>query len=375
MRFHLQFRTVATIVLVSFAWMSNSWAAPGSCRNLYAAKSEFAHQIVHVLRDLNNMTLDFSDVLMRQKKLGKVDVVEFNNWMQKIESKTEEYLSIANVKYEKQRKTSDFLLKVFPELGTEIQLSSYKILEASLESDHFSEMVVAAGAHGELKDLAILIDPFLFLSQPNMMGGFDSKSFQLIMTPYAMAQDALAISDTFRHELDHAFENIKMKNGEPTLSSFQGLGSVQDGPYSKNMSMDELETHLRDLKFLLQEAPIRAKMLSPELASKSIALRQNGIQRTFEIASILMKKSKYILAQFQEISQSKRTTWMTELSGSLRTTVYEMKPGEEFDSIVFRSKFIDTVSFQKAMAEQLSFAQKRIAEIESEIETLSRLTH
>jgi hypothetical protein len=77
----------------------------------------------------------------------------------------------------------------------------------------------------KLAGLKIVYDPFLFLSHPNTIGTFEPKDFQITVTPFALAQDAIGVGSTFRHEVRHVLEYIKLKNGEFTLQSFQGLSN------------------------------------------------------------------------------------------------------------------------------------------------------
>jgi hypothetical protein len=243
-----------------------------------------------------------------------------------------------------------------------------------MKGDLTAQMLDGVLQNKKLAGLKIILDPFLFLSRMNTMGGFEPKEFRLVLTQFAIAQDALGIGSTFRHEIQHAFENVKLKDGEKTLSSFQGSQRIpkENGPYTNFMSMDELETHLRDLRFLKNIAPTHDKYLGDELTAKAIELRKNQIRQKVSTIQSLISKSNFVLAQLEIVLQTKKLPFISTLEDDLRVSMYYFLKNEgDFDIVTFKSKFHEEQAFKDSMAESIEWAKKRIAEIQSEVQVLS----
>jgi hypothetical protein len=135
--------------------------------------------------------------------------------------------------------------------------------------------------------------------------------------------------------------------------------------------MDELETHLRDLRFLKNIAPTHDKYLNKDLSAKARVWRKDQLEKDVQTLQSLLLKSKFILAQFQMVIRSNAAPLVSSIEGPFRISLYRIEAGGDFDDIVFKSKFIKNIEFQSAIFEQVQWAQKRVFEIKTELQNLS----
>lgn len=103
------------------------------------------------------------------------------------------------------------------------------------------------------KGLRIVLDP-LYHYNFTSKAHFRQDLMAILMGPHEFSQEVASISSALRHEIAHAFEQMKLAEGKYTLARIE-MQSMMGNPekvYSDYFRADEVETHLLDFRTISQ---------------------------------------------------------------------------------------------------------------------------
>lgn len=117
------------------------------------------------------------------------------------------------------------------------------------------------------KGVRIVLDP-LYQHNFTSRAHFRQDLMVILMGPHEFSQDVASISSALRHEVGHAFEQMKLGEGKNTLAriEMQSMMGTPDKVYSDYFRADEVETHLLDFRIIsrLHTQKIRDEQLLKE---------------------------------------------------------------------------------------------------------------
>lgn len=228
------------------------------CENLFQKPSIYGSSFAN-FKELNNAYADLIEIL--KNKPNMIDSEILDSTITNISEHAEKYFDSNGIAFEK--------------LGGSLSIKNLKDMESytvfypiyrltgSKDGDEISRMIYGAQNYSKDKNhsLKIVFDILYQMRYLDSYGEFNPRSKALFIGPQVIFYQIAGLSSTLRHEIQHYFENIKLQNGEMTLSriSFTEPFPQEKGPYANFLSMDEIETHLRDLRTILNSDLMNAK--------------------------------------------------------------------------------------------------------------------
>lgn len=143
----------------------------------------------------------------------------------------------------------------------------------------------------------------LYLFKNDSMGHYESEGNKISIGPHVIADEIRGVSNTLRHEAQHYFEQMKIYDSQMSMAriSFSESSNKSGEPYANYFRMDELETHLRDIRMLLnvkaraEKDKILFKSLDADIVAKVKGDRPRYIEDKIQIMTILMKNSETMM--------------------------------------------------------------------------------
>jgi hypothetical protein len=176
------------------------------------------------------------------------------------------------------------------------------IVTGSLDGDATSRLFYAFGSD-QKNPATFRFIPTLTIDGRLHTAGYDPIPQTIEFGPTALTDRFLGFGDPLRHEVQHHFEEIKIRNGSFTLARFvfSNTGDPNAEMYDARLSLDELETHLRDLRHLLKISPRKNR-------TGAIAKKPKDTKDNFLILDVLREMAVADKAQTLEemIFNSKR---------------------------------------------------------------------
>ena len=147
----------------------------------------------------------------------------------------------------------------------------------------------------------------LYLFKNNSMGHYDSEGNRISIGPHVIADEIRGVSNTLRHEAQHYFEQMKIYDNQMSMAriSFSESSNKSGEPYGNYFRMDELETHLRDIRTLLnfkaraEKDKTLFKSLDADIIAKIKGDRPRYIEDKMQIMSQLMKNSETMMTHLK----------------------------------------------------------------------------
>jgi hypothetical protein len=318
---------------------------------------------VKALHEAKAEFMAFLEPKVREMKKGDlIKQSEIQVWLDKIDKASFEYLNDAGIKFKKVpalRRQVEVEAVIIPELFYEV----YKI-ESSNVATPTGRLLNGILQQQKLKDLQTIYDPFLFVWQPGVPGFYNPRGKELYFSFDAITYRMIGISDPIRHELNHALEDYKVHSGEPTLASFEfNQGKRKDHGYSNYLSLDEVESYLRDLRFLKFSASKQDKMTDDAVRLEAFKnMRKTSIQTNVKLIRMFISSAREVLSDLKtedSIASSAAEGIVTMLFMSLNNSYYsgariKLRPNENQKP-------------KDALLQRIAWAENRLLEVESEL--------
>ncbi len=324
-----------------------------------------------------------------QSSPGTITFEQFTTEVQRLETLAKTYFEKAGISYEPHEvRLAVRGLKGEPAYRS-IEHVSFQ-LTGSAHGDDFSRMIFGTRSDPAVRQAAVQFhfDPLYELRNPGDHGHFSSDTMQVGLGSFALLFKALNLGDTPRHEIQHYFEFLKLVNGEMTLVrfGFENFQILSDEDYAVQLSGDELETHLRDLRGLMEKVqtsePTRA--LSTDLSAESI---QRNKDNRVSILKQTMKRAKRLardtIQSFENIEKqfSQGGSWAAEnisKEGKSQIVTFKLGRGEAYPIVkldlrgLLSSEALHSKEgIRQTVLEVLSWSHKRAIEIETELKAMS----
>ncbi|MFM6927802.1 MAG: hypothetical protein ACKOX6_05020 [Bdellovibrio sp.] len=147
----------------------------------------------------------------------------------------------------------------------------------------------------------------LYLFKNQSMGHYESEGNKISVGPHVIAEEIRGVSNTLRHEAQHYFEQMKIYENQMTMAriSFSESSNKSGDPYGTYFRMDELETHLRDIRTLLnfkaraEKDKVLFQNLEPDIIAKVKGDRPRYIEDKMHIMNTLMKSSETMMSHLK----------------------------------------------------------------------------
>lgn len=259
MAFQMQLKRFLVLLLPVFVTGAgaSAWAqaaAAGSCKQVYAElkKTDPYGESLQVLVGLDVELQKFSDLLNRAKEM---DSIEIQIAAMTIAPHLEAYFKAAGISFER----SFLSLNVGRTKDAEsytLQYPAYKI-SGSRSGNMLARMMY--GAEISLKSrkypVAFVFDPLYSVKFQGQLGHFNPEVRAIVIGPVVLSYSLTGTTNTLRHEIHHYLESLRVLNGEMSLQRMKlsDQADVSGESYRKFLSSDELETHLRDLRFAFNQ--------------------------------------------------------------------------------------------------------------------------
>lgn len=303
--------------------------AQGACSDLFSNVSAYRESFLP-LKDLNNSTADLIEVLKNSPQ--GLDPVMLESKLSELEGKAEAYFQSAGIPFEK-FSTSTQIKNLKGDANYTLFYPIYR-LSGSVKGDEISRLIYGVKSNPSLKEneLKVIFD-LLYMMNYQSNGHFNPPSKTLFVGPHVLAQEVAGLGATFRHEVQHYFEQHKLIKGEMTLArmSLWEMSPVKDEAYAGFLRVDELETHLRDLRSLIHRAQTNKdqKLLdvlkSEEKLDGIKKTRQAVIESTYTRLESLIKKSQTTIANLEAEMKS----------GGFNSLAIDKKTGEVEAGFIF----------------------------------------
>ncbi len=227
---------------------SSSLLAGQQCHNLFSDASI----VFNSYKELNNETVDFLDYLKKNKNNLSADDIGVR--LKSLGLNYEKYFITANIDYKKQIQGLNINEFVNDKSEKSILYDTYEIY-GSRYGDELSRIINGVQANRKhLNSTAprIIFDPMYGLNNKGSHGHFNFNSGTIFFGLDASTYSRIGIGATIRHELHHYIEQTKIDDGEMTLArfTFQTVLPIRKVPYAGFLRLDEVETHLRDIRTL-----------------------------------------------------------------------------------------------------------------------------
>lgn len=202
------------------------------------------------MQELYKELLKFGDVLNKANELTSMEI----QWsVLSIGPRLETYFKAAGISFER----SFLQLDIGKTKDSDAYLLNYPgyVISGSRSGDLISRLIF--GAQASLKSQKhpanFVFDPLYSVRMGNsgIMGHFRPDVRAIVVGPMILSQTYSGVANILRHEIHHYLEHLRLLNGEMSLQRMQLRDDSDDSKraYNRFLSADELETHLRDLRF------------------------------------------------------------------------------------------------------------------------------
>jgi hypothetical protein len=213
-----------------------------------------------------------------------------------------------------------------------------------------------------LPKLNFIYDPLLTLRKAGAGAYYDPKSNTLYFSSSSLIFKELGLADHIRHELGHAIEQKKLMQNQLTLAQFHARKSHPRknlNLYEDFLSLDELETYLRDLRYY-KYASSKIKLEIPENRMEKVTSQKIHLyQFSKDTLSFLIPRSRLILSKIVQLTKTHEPIFFEE--NGIKSLHWVNVPDFPFDHITYQY-----TGAHDDLSLTLTWAKKRIDEIEAE---------
>ncbi|KHD87945.1 MAG: hypothetical protein OM95_11815 [Bdellovibrio sp. ArHS] len=310
------------------------------------------------VKAFSNLTADFYDFVLRYN--GRlIPGKALQPWIAKIESATQAYFASIGVQYKTQvvkRENLEFQ-------GSYIDKMSYRLFipTEALEPTEMNGLFFFQTLNDDrFSDLQLTFDPFLPLWSGPIQGFFEPATNSLYFSVTALSYRTGGLGDTLQHELRHALEHRQLLEGKDTLASFTLMSTQSTSEvYSDFLRLDEIETHLLDIAYLKEEAPLLENNVLEKSSLKRLREERNrNLEFKKETVLRLLKNSFSYLTKLK--MQIGSLQCQTDTEPILRVCTTDKVIGETYDRIEIRFTNNQQTDTQKVSA-LIDWALKKIS--------------
>ncbi len=347
------------------------------CEKIYSPLSSYSD----TNDEINELTSQTKEFLTPLKKARAADSKQIKKQVQKLMALSENYFAAAGIAFEPVKEKIRFRDLRDRDAYT-MTYQTYR-LHGSLLGDEFSRMIFGVETDPDYHQfpLSFVYDP---LYQKNHRGSRGNLTVDGDVLTFGsdVFSSRLGWGYTLRHEIQHYFETGKIKRGLMTLARIELSNPEEAGgkPYADYVWMDELETHIRELRLLLNE------QLNQKIDQK--LLQKRTANRVAYIQFVRKSKIKEKLATLKTILQSTTETCQFLRHHLEKANIDHKRSAheEDFAETVFalpdftpyrqvRISLESMIDFKKASSEQvqqaiasiLDWNLKRADEIQKEV--------
>lgn len=355
--------TAIGVTIVSLLSPSLTMAAP-QCQGIFSDAKE-STTVADALRELNRTQSGFK---MDIPKLAPNQVTEALTGLRKAEQASESYLQAVGIKYETQEVAFSNKPHI-PEILKNVPYKVFKIKEVN-SKDEVALLLQGVLKNESFKDLEIIFDTGFAFEHPDAIGHFNSRENKIVLSYGAFTWRSYGLADTIRHEIQHAFEYQKVKQGKPSLSQFNFIqGKRPQDLYGEHYRLDEVEAHLRDLRFATGRIADRQMQKNPHPAGDTV------------IKDLRLKKSYETIDRIRSFT-ARAAVMLAELKGKNSYDRFENKEQGTTDWMFLglKNDFYPTVVFThktgidaaKEVKTRIPWAEQRLQEIASEVDRIEQ---
>lgn len=363
-----------------------SWAQSEiKCKGLVSKISAY-NTSIFPLKELNNATLDLVDLL--QLSPHNLDSNTLIQRVRTLELLAENYFRTSHFSY--RRIPVEVTVRNLKNGTHKIRYHVYE-LSGMPGGDEMSRMVygLQSNPHLKAKPLKVNFDVLYLVNHSFNDGHFEAPIVTIHVGPHVMAREISRISPSLRHEIQHYIEEIKILSGEMTLAraTFRNLlleNSDSQKDYSMLLRLDDVESHLRDLRALLNSTIINTsdeKLLETMKSQQKIdqvrSLRKREIQETITRLEKILIDSKATMGHVREILDSpgsNKFQIQTSDTGLLVNFEFLPKPyltaSFRLDGLIKPEHSHNRAKVTEVLLDVLKWNESRIAKAQDELQSL-----
>lgn len=374
---------LSTFIFTSFVF------AQQQCHNLF-----FDASIVHnSYKKLNNETVNFLDYLKKDK--GNHSVIDIDVRLKSLGLHYEKYFTTANIDYKKQSQNLNISEFVNEKSEKSILYDTYEI-HGSRYGDELSRLI--NGIQVNKKHLnstppRIIFDPMYELNHKDTYGHFNVNSGTIFFGLEALTHARTGIGAIIRHEIHHYIEQTKIDDGQVTLArfTFHKTSPTRKVPYAGFLRLDEVETHLREIRTLSQISDKHDQKLldlgTPVESMEAIkkAYRPAVIKEKIEWVKRFITDSRLELSNIKQVLSTGQN-WSTMIIDETKKkfqVVFFISDGKygpaNYDTVIINMyKLINDSDLKKTdvilekIQELISWSENRLNSVEKEITRLEK---
>jgi hypothetical protein len=355
---------------------SNNLAhAQQTCAQVFTASEATAHvalerasqRLLYVLRN----------------KPHTLDVATFEVSLREVEKLTEDYFNAAGIGFKKNGRLS--AVKGLKDSGYYMAMHQVYLISGSAQGNEVAHLLYGLQTHPDYKNypVKVILDPLYAINNPGSYAHFTSSNNQIGIGSHVFMHNKLGIGADLRHEIQHYIEQVKILKGEMSLArlKLKNPEGDKDTAYAKYLQGDEIESHLRDLRYYTnteKHARIDAKNQMPEITESREATvlehlerQQRFISDSRKVFAVIEKSlsDNYFLGRLEVINEK----------GSLKVKMDLAKgpyPEATMDltGILKPEDAENSSKVKAAILNVFAWSEKRIAEVELELHRMeSRL--
>lgn len=310
--------------------LAMAWSSPflASAQNVNNAKAESKLKVSafkkapDLVFSIYKSTLDINEsILAWQKDFKKFTLQQIQSKIQKNEAELIRYFDTAKIKY--QIAKTKTVIK-FDNTNQMAEIESFDFfLFGSAGGDEFSRLINGVQSNKKYKvQLIVNMNVLYDTNNQDSAGHFIPQKNTIFLSPSIILKQLIGVQTTLMHEMKHYMESMKILNGEPSIArlKFSAAKSNPDLSYGKYLSADELETHLRDIRYLSNEQLISSinKKTEKDLGLNMTTIkdiRQQMLSDKIETITQILNSYKQSLAILTKTASLDDSYWDFERNG------------------------------------------------------------
>jgi hypothetical protein len=370
MKFKSLILKLGTLLAPLTVIVSISYAQAPRCEDVFQSSALGSDSIpkVKAVHEEQIAFVDFLKSKVREMKKGDlIEQSEIQEWINRIDSATFEYFKDAGILYKKVpvvRKQ----VQIGPAIVPELTYNVYRI-ESSSTTTPTARLLNGTLQQSKLNGLKITYEPMLFLLRPGSPGQYDPAGKELYFSVDALVYRMIGIGDPLRHELNHALEDAKVYRGKPTLASFEfKQGKRKDHGYSDYLALDEVESYLRDLRYLKFHASRQDKFVDDTARLETIKnMRKESIQTNVKFIKMIISSARETLKDLK----TQNPIGSNIKDGTIKMVFMGLE-NQYYDGAVVTLHPAQNQMAKEALLERIDWSEKRLIEVESELNSFEK---
>jgi hypothetical protein len=368
-------RLIFTISLVLTASLSNNLAgAQQMCAGL------FGHESPQV--PLHEMTEAYEKLLADFATPEQMTSETLRTKVGLLAKSIQDYLDTAGISYEVI--PQPLLIQGLKDQNEFVLTYPMYALSGSRSGTRLARMMngVQRTAAFKKRGLKIVLDP-LYHQHFASNAHFRQDLMVILIGPHQFSQDVASMSTAFRHEVEHAFEQMKLMEGRDTLAriEMQSMMGRPDKIYSDYFRADEVETHLLDFRTLsqLHQQKIRDEQLlkdggDPEFIGKLKDFRKDIKTETHDLIFEFSTSVRSVIAEI-ETRLDKPKPWATiqtnhetgDINLMFFTSHHYGSVTLNLNGLIKTSETTDIAKVKQAVQQVLTWSKSRLDTVEKEL--------